>query len=115
MKLTALKTSIEPKEGCVACAMTIIGNKWTALILRDLAQQPQRFSELERSIHGINPRTLSQRLDCLEQQTIIVRHPEPSHQPCVTYSLTKKGKDLIPILEQMAIWGTKYLDSKNLT
>lgn len=109
MKLNSMKTSIEPKEGCVACAMTIIGSKWTALILRDLAQQPRRFSEFERSIHGMSPRTLSQRLDCLEQQAIIIRQPDPGHQPSVTYSLTKKGKDLIPIIEQMAIWGTKYL------
>jgi DNA-binding HxlR family transcriptional regulator len=109
MKLTPKTISIEPKAGCVACAMEIIGSKWTALILRDLAQAPRCFSELERSVHGINPRTLSQRLDCLEQQSIIIRQPDTLHKPHIAYSLTKKGTDLIPILEQMAIWGTKYL------
>ena len=109
MKKIPQTTSIEPKAGCVACAMEIIGSKWTALILRDLTQAPRCFSELERSIKGINPRTLSQRLDCLEQQAIINRQPDTLHKPHVAYSLTKKGTDLIPILEQMAIWGTKYL------
>jgi DNA-binding HxlR family transcriptional regulator len=108
MNKTIAATLVEPKEGCVACAMSIIGSKWTALILRDLTQSPRRFSELERSIHGMSPRTLSQRLDCLEQQNIIIKHPDSEHKPCITYSLTRKGQDLIPILEQMVIWGTKY-------
>ncbi len=108
MKISPKNSPIESKDGCVALAMSIIGNKWTALILRDLALQPHRFSEFERSIPGMSPRTLSQRLDCLEQQAIIVRQPDPAHPPCITYSLTQKGRDLIPILEQMAIWGTKY-------
>ncbi|HUD08133.1 MAG TPA: helix-turn-helix domain-containing protein [Candidatus Saccharimonadales bacterium] len=109
MKIISKTLSIEPKAGCVACAMGIIGSKWTALILRDLVRAPRCFSELERSIKGINPRTLSQRLDCLEQQAIILRQPDTLNKPHVAYSLTKKGTDLIPILEQMAIWGTKYL------
>jgi DNA-binding HxlR family transcriptional regulator len=111
---TTTPTIIETKDGCVACAMAIIGSKWTALILRDLIQGPRRFSELERSIHGMSPRTLSQRLDCLEQQAIIIKHPDSEHKPCITYSLTKKGQDLMPILEQMAIWGTKYYSSSTV-
>jgi len=101
---TATNSQIEPQTGCIASAMNIVGNKWTALILRDLASGPKRFSELERSVGGINPRTLTQRLVMLETEAIIVKDAD---QPA-TYSLTAKGTDLIPVLQQMANWGTKY-------
>lgn len=100
--------AIEPRVGCVAAAMQIIGSKWTALILRDLASGPKRFSELEKSVGNINPRTLSQRLDELETQGILTRHVYTEVPPRTEYSLTEKGQDLIPVLRQMAAWGTKY-------
>jgi DNA-binding HxlR family transcriptional regulator len=99
---------IEPKVGCIAAAMEIIGNKWTALILRDLAGGPRRFGELEKSVGSINPRTLSQRLDDLEQQAIITKNACIASPSRPEYCLTQKGRDLIPVLEQMAAWGTKY-------
>jgi DNA-binding HxlR family transcriptional regulator len=108
MKTTSLTLSLEPRVGCIAGAMDIIGNKWTALILRDLAAGPQRFCEFERSLPGISPRTLSQRLDYLEAQGIITKQSFNEVPPRCDYALTDKGRDLIPILEQMAIWGTKY-------
>jgi DNA-binding HxlR family transcriptional regulator len=91
--------------------MAVIGNKWTALILRDLSAGPKRFSELEKSVGHINPRTLSQRLDVLEKHTIVVKRTFAEAPPRVTYTLTKKGYDLLPILEQMAAWGNKYYDA----
>jgi DNA-binding HxlR family transcriptional regulator len=66
-------TDIEPKNGCIASAMLIIGNKWTALLIRDLFTGSKRFHELEKSITGINPRTLSQRLDDLEAHGLITK------------------------------------------
>lgn len=99
---------IEPKVGCIASAMEIIGNKWTALILRDLFAGPKRFCELEKSVGGINPRTLSQRLDDLEAHGIINRKSFAEVPPRSEYSLTNKGKDLLPILQEMADWGTKH-------
>ena len=105
MNTSSPATQIETIHGCIAGAMEIIGNKWTALILRDLFEGPQRFCELERSVGSINPRTLSQRLDDLAshniiEQRIIASRPE--------YCLTPKGRDLLPVLQQMAAWGTKY-------
>ena len=99
---TTYLNNIEPKTGCIASAMKVLGQKWTALILRDLMTGPKRFCELERSVDKINPRTLSQRLDDLEKQGI-VSTADDGH-----YQLTKKGMDLLPILKQMAAWGTKY-------
>ena len=99
---------IEPKVGCIASAMEIIGNKWTALILRDLAEGTKRFSELEKSVGNINPRTLSQRLDALEQHGIVTKAAAESSPARPAYNLTQKGIDLLPVLQQMAAWGDKY-------
>ncbi len=99
---------LEPKVGCIAAAMRIIGNKWTALILRDLFEDSKRFCELERSVGNINPRTLSQRLDDLESQGIITKQNFAEVPPRTEYTLTAKGRDLQPILRQMATWGNKY-------
>jgi DNA-binding HxlR family transcriptional regulator len=101
-------SKLEPKVGCIAAAMEIVGNKWTALILRDLFSGPKRFCELEKSVGGINPRTLSQRLDDLEAHRIINKRSFAEVPPRTEYSLTKKGEDLLPILKQMATWGDKY-------
>ena len=100
--------AIEPKIGCIAAAMEIIGSKWTALILRDLASGPKRFCLLERSVGSINPRTLSKRLDDLETQGIITKQDYAEVPPRIEYALTPKGEDLVPLLQQMARWGEKY-------
>jgi DNA-binding HxlR family transcriptional regulator len=99
---------LEPKIGCIANAMDIIGSKWTALILRDLFSGSRRFCELEKSVGNINPRTLSQRLDDLEIHGIITKKSFSEVPPRTEYTLTRKGLDLHPILEKMADWGTKY-------
>jgi DNA-binding HxlR family transcriptional regulator len=99
---------IEPHIGCIAGAMEIIGNKWTALVLRDLITGPKRFSQLEKSLHGMSPRTLSQRLDDLEKHDIVTRQTYAEVPPRCEYTLTTKGHDLLPILKQMAVWGAKY-------
>lgn len=113
MKSALVKSPIEPRVGCIASAMQIVGNKWTALILRDLFSGPKRFGELEKTVGNINPRTLSQRLDDLEDHGIIIRQSYAEVPPRTEYSLTTKGQDLLPILRQMATWGTKYYDGEN--
>ena len=99
---------LEPMTGCIEGAMNVIGNKWTALILRDLAAGHCRFCALEKTVGNINPRTLSKRLDDLESQGIITKVTYPEVPPRVEYSLTPKGEDLLPIIEEMAEWGAKY-------
>lgn len=108
MSHAATTAPVEPKVGCIAGAMEIIGNKWTALILRDLMNGPSRFCELEKSVGNINPRTLSQRLDDLEKHGIVTRKTFAEVPPRIEYTLTDKGHDLLPILKQMAAWGDKY-------
>jgi len=88
---------------CIARATSIIGHKWTSLILLELTAGPKRFCQLETSL-GINPRTLSQRLDDLENHDIVTRSCTARPEYC----LTAKGHDLTPILRQMSEWGDKY-------
>jgi DNA-binding HxlR family transcriptional regulator len=93
------------KTNCgIAKALETIGAKWTILILRDLMTGPKRFSELERSLDGISTRTLTQRLEELANDGIVVRDCSegPSHP---IYRLTQQGESLQDILDQLRQWG----------
>ena len=91
-----------------SCA-EIISGKWTLLLIRDLADSNRRFCELERSLEGISPRTLSLRLRALEECEIVERHTYPEVPPRVEYALTDKGKALIPVIEEMRSYGRRWL------
>src|ERR1700759_3614075 len=91
-----------------ACA-EIISGKWTILLIRDLADGRLRFGELERSLEGISPRTLSLRLRALEEEGIVERKTFPEVPPRVEYALTAKGRALVPIIESMREYGTEWL------
>src|SRR5215211_8684226 len=93
----------------VGCCAEIISGKWTLLIIRDLAEQRARFCELERSLKGISPRTLSLRLRALEEEGIVARTTFPEVPPRVEYALTVKGRALVPIIESMRSYGTEWL------
>lgn len=96
--------------GCpVARTAQIIGNKWTPLIVRDLADGHRRFSELERSLIGISPKTLSERLKRLEEAQVIERHCFAEVPPRVEYSLTAKGHALLPVIESMREFGKRWV------
>lgn len=97
-------------DSCPVCRTAeIVCAKWTMLVIRDLAEGRSRFCELERSLEGISPRTLSLRLRALEEEGIVERHTFPEVPPRVEYSLTKKGMDLLPIIEDMRTYGTRWL------
>jgi DNA-binding HxlR family transcriptional regulator len=95
---------------CPVCATAdLICGKWTILVIRDLAEGRSRFCELERSLAGISPRTLSLRLRALEEEGIVDRETFPEVPPRVEYSLTEKGRALLPIIEDMRIYGREWL------
>jgi DNA-binding HxlR family transcriptional regulator len=93
----------------VGCCAEIISGKWTLLVIRDLADGSRRFCELERSLEGISPRTLSLRLRALEDQGIVLRRTYPEVPPRVEYALTKKGRALVPLIEDMRAYGRRWL------
>src|SRR5436305_9858391 len=85
---------------CPVCRTAdIVCGKWTLLVIRDLAEGRSRFCELERSLAGISPRTLSLRLRALEEEGIVERRTYAEVPPRVEYQLTDKGRDLLPIIE----------------
>jgi DNA-binding HxlR family transcriptional regulator len=95
---------------CPVCRTAdIIGGKWTLLVIRDLADGCSRFCELERSLEGISPRTLSLRLRALEEGGIVVRRTFPEVPPRVEYALTEKGRALIPLIDDMRSYGRRWL------
>jgi len=97
-------------SNCPVCACAeIISGKWTLLVIRDLAAGSSRFCELERSLEGISPRTLSLRLRSLEEQGVVERHTYPEVPPRVEYALTDKGRDLAPLIEDMREYGKRWL------
>jgi DNA-binding HxlR family transcriptional regulator len=93
----------------VGCCAEIISGKWTLLLIRDLAEGSQRFCELERSLRGISPRTLSLRLRALEENGIVERRTYPEVPPRVEYALTDKGSALVPLIEDMRAYGRRWL------
>ena len=78
-------------------------------MLRDLSEGRTRFCELERSLAGISPRTLSLRLRALEEEGIVKRHTFPEVPPRVEYQLTPKGNALMPLIEDMRQYGREWL------
>jgi len=95
---------------CPVCRTAeIVCGKWTLLVIRDLAAGRSRFCELERSLHGISPRTLSLRLRALEEEGIVERQTFPEVPPRVEYALTEKGMALAPLIEDMRAYGLRWL------
>ena len=95
---------------CPVCATAeLVCGKWTILILRDLAEDSLRFCELERSLEGISPRTLSLRLRALEAEGVVTRATFAEVPPRVEYALTDKGRALIPLVEDMRAYGREWL------
>ena len=97
-------------EVCPVCATAdLVCAKWTILVIRDLAEGRSRFCELERSLAGISPRTLSLRLRGLEEEGIVERNTYPEVPPRVEYELTDKGRALLPLIDDMRAYGREWL------
>jgi DNA-binding HxlR family transcriptional regulator len=96
-----------PGQPCpIAKTLDVIGTKWAFLIIRDLLiEGTMRFRDLQKSMTGISPKTLSLRLRELEGQGIIQRKVYPEVPPRVEYSLTKKGKDLEDVFIELKRFG----------
>jgi DNA-binding HxlR family transcriptional regulator len=98
------------QDSCPVCRTAeIVCGKWTLLVIRDLADGRSRFCELERSLQGISPRTLSLRLRALEEEGIVERQTYPEVPPRVEYALTEKGRALVPLIESMRTYGSQWL------
>lgn len=93
----------------VARTLELVGERWTILILRDLLRAGARkFHELEQSLSGISPNTLSARLKTLGESGIVERRLYEDHPPRAEYVLTEKGRALGPLLRALREWGMQY-------
>jgi DNA-binding HxlR family transcriptional regulator len=91
----------------VAKAAEVFCERWTPLILRDLALGASRFTELQRGVPLASPSLLSHRLKQLEKQGIVQRRRSSSGRSW-TYHLTSAGQDLAPIVLSLGVWGQKW-------
>jgi len=109
---------VKPRETCppeggerfcgVAAAAELLGDAWTLLLVRDLADGPRRFTELQGST-GISPRVLTDRLRALCHCELMTRRMYAEIPPRVEYELTEKGRDVIPIIEALRAYGQRWL------
>jgi DNA-binding HxlR family transcriptional regulator len=106
------RNDVHSSDCGVAATAEIIAAKWTPLIVHDLSEGPRRFMRLEHACPGISPRTLSERLDMLERQGIVIRRSYPESPPRVEYELTDKGRALLPIIDEMRRFGRNWLISE---
>src|SRR3954466_14018799 len=105
-----MRVDAMPNSDCpVVRTADIVCGKWTVVGIRDLAEGRCRFCELERSLTGISPRTLSLRLRALEEGGVVERATFPAVPPRVARSETEKGQPLIPIIEGMRTYGERWL------
>jgi DNA-binding HxlR family transcriptional regulator len=98
---------IYPHFCMMARALEDVGERWSLLIVRDLLPGPRRFTDLTRSLGGITPTRLTDRLRSLEAAGIVVREPPTSGRE-VWYSLTEAGRDLAPVVDALVLWGLEH-------
>ncbi len=88
-----------------ARALDLVGDKWTLLIIRDLAAGPRRFVELQRVLPGISTEQLRSRLNRMVADGLLTRQRYREVPPRVDYELTERSRDLMPVLGALAQWG----------
>lgn len=92
----------------VETTLTLIGNKWKVLILRDLLSGTKRFGELKKSVGSVSQKVLTAQLRDMEADGLLTRTVYPEVPPRVEYELTELGLSLKPILDSMCTWGENY-------
>lgn len=93
----------------VAASLDLLGDKWSLVIVRDLMIRKRRYKDFQDSPEGIPTNILANRLRKLEEDGIIKKHPYQEKPVRHEYSLTRKGADLLPVLQQLALWGHKHI------
>ena len=103
------KKTAEALPACpVETTLTLIGDKWKVLILRDLLPGTKRFGQLKKSIGNVSQKVLTAQLRDMEENGLVSRKVYAEVPPRVEYSLTTLGQSLKPILDSMWNWGQAY-------
>jgi len=102
-------TEIKELPACpVETTLTLIGDKWKVLILRDLMNGTKRFGELKKSIGSVTQKVLTANLRDMEEKGLLTRKVYAEVPPRVEYTLSETGYSLGPVLCAMKVWGTEY-------
>ena len=109
--MSTQKTAKELPACPVETTLTLIGDKWKVLILRDLLTGTKRFGELKKSIGNVSQKVLTAQLRDMEANGLVHREVYAEVPPRVEYSLTELGQSLKPILDAMWNWGEDYKNS----
>ena len=100
------------KQNLPACpvetTLSLIGNRWKVLIIRDLLSGKKRFGELKNAIGNISQKVLTSNLKDMKEAGLVTRTVYPEVPPRVEYELTETGLSLNTVLESMVDWGTEY-------
>ena len=94
----------------IARALDVLGDRWTLLILRELVNGDQRFTDLRASLPGIAPTVLTQRLRTLTDQGLVTTRDLPPPAARSVYTLTERGRSTSPVLSALARWGMPLLE-----
>lgn len=92
----------------VETTLTLIGDKWKVLILRDLMPGTKRFGELKKSVGNVSQKVLTAQLRAMEESGLVNRKVYAEVPPRVEYSLTELGRSLKPVLDSLGTWGEWY-------
>ncbi len=106
--MSTQKTAKELPACPVETTLTLIGDKWKVLILRDLLTGTKRFGELKKSIGNVSQKVLTAQLRAMENSGLLTRKVYAEVPPKVEYTLTELGESLKPILDSMWNWGEEY-------
>ena len=100
-----------PVEGCpLTAALAAIGGKWKLIIVYFLAESPKHFAALRHAMPGISQKVLTQQLRELMSDGIVNREPKGAVPAPVEYSLTEYGRSVLPLVEDVRVWGRAHLE-----
>lgn len=109
MKNIPLTPDTAPARCPVTYCLSMIGGKWKPVILFCIANGVNRFGVMQRSVQGITKQMLTKQLRELEADGLVTRTVFAEVPPRVDYALSGKGRSVLPIIEEMRIWGTEHL------
>lgn len=96
----------------IARALSVVGDRWTTLIIRDVFTGIRRFEQIQKNL-GISRHRLSDRLEKLVEAGVLVRRPYQESPPRFEYCLTEMGRDLYPVILMLKQWGDKWMVDAN--
>jgi DNA-binding HxlR family transcriptional regulator len=94
-------------------SMAVLGTKWKPIVIWMLRERKARFGQIAATIGIISRKVLASTLKELEEDGLIVREEYKELPPRVEYSLTKKGADLVPIMQQIVAWDVAYREEQS--